>query len=210
MEDSAADLVRSRQRVVDHGEVFTPPWLVERMLDLVSPEAGRIDSRVLEPACGSGNFLVSVLRRKLETVQAKFGKGNFEADHFALLGLMSIYGIELLPDNAQECRDNLLQIVVTWLEADAGGEWAGACRKVLAANIVQGDAIAMATPTGGRLTFPEWGYLGRGRYQRRDFRLEVLAQRSSIEGTLFENLDESDLFMPVKVYEPMKVSEIAR
>ena len=99
-------LVRSKQRVADHGEVFTPPWLVEAMLDLVKGESERIDSRFLEPACGSGNFLVRVLFRKLTTVQHKYGKSDFEKRNFALLGLMCIYGIELLPDNVAECRAN--------------------------------------------------------------------------------------------------------
>jgi len=70
-------LIRSRARVADHGEVFTPEWLVEAMLDLVKDESTRIDSRFLEPACGSGNFLVKVLQRKLADVEIKYGKTEF-------------------------------------------------------------------------------------------------------------------------------------
>src|SRR5680860_385146 len=103
------NLVKSKQRVVDHGEVFTPAWMVEAMLDLVKDESERIDSRFLEPACGSGNFLVPVLKRKLTTVRARYGKSDFENRHHALLALMSIYGIELLEDNIAECRENLLE-----------------------------------------------------------------------------------------------------
>ena len=77
-------LVKSKQRVADHGEVFTPPWMVEAMLDLVKDETDRIDSRFLEPACVSGNFLVQVLRRKLAAVELKFGKSNFEKQNYAL------------------------------------------------------------------------------------------------------------------------------
>ena len=73
--------VKSKQRVADHGEVFTPAWLVESMLDLVKSESERIDSRFLEPACGSGNFLVSILRRKLAAVELKFRKSDFEKRH---------------------------------------------------------------------------------------------------------------------------------
>ena len=97
-------LIKSKQRVADHGEVFTPPWLVEAMLDLVKDESERIDSRFLEPACGSGNFLVSVLKRKLAAVEVKFGKSDFEKRHYALLAFMCIYGVELLEDNISECR----------------------------------------------------------------------------------------------------------
>lgn len=91
--------------MADHGEVFTPPELVEAMLDLVRTETERIDSRILEPACGSGNFLVPVLRRKLATVNARYGSSDFERRHHALVALMSIYGIELLEDNVAECRE---------------------------------------------------------------------------------------------------------
>ena len=92
-------LVNSKQRIADHGEVFTPPWMVEAMLDLVKGETERIDSRLLEPACGSGNFLVPMLRRKLAAVELKFGKSDFEKRNYALFGLMCVYGIELLDDN---------------------------------------------------------------------------------------------------------------
>src|ERR1700758_3294084 len=103
-------LVKSKHRVADHGEVFTPAWLVEAMLDLVKDESERIDARFLEPACGSGNFLVPVLARKLATVQDRYGKSDFERRHHALLALMSIYGIELLADNVADCRANLLVV----------------------------------------------------------------------------------------------------
>ena len=93
------NLIRSKSRVADHGEVFTPPWMVEAMLDLVKDETERIDSRFLEPACGSGNFLVQILKRKILAVELKYGKSDFEKRQYALLGLMCIYGIELLPDN---------------------------------------------------------------------------------------------------------------
>lgn len=96
---SATPLVKSKKRVADHGEVFTPDWMVEDMLNLVKAESERIDARVLEPACGSGNFLVPVLCRKLATVEARYGKSEFEKRHYALLALMCMYGIELLADN---------------------------------------------------------------------------------------------------------------
>src|SRR5713226_8821772 len=111
-------LFKSKQRVADHGEVFTPAWMVEAMLDLVKDETERIDSRFLEPACGSGNFLVQILRRKLAAVELKYGKSSFERRQYALLGLMCIYGIELLPDNIGQCRANLLEIFVEYLGLD--------------------------------------------------------------------------------------------
>lgn len=201
-------LVRSKQRVADHGEVFTPAWLVENMLDLVKEESERIDSRVLEPACGSGNFLVPVLIRKLATVQLRHGKSDFEKRHYALFALMCTYGIELLADNAQECRDNLATVFNDFLQIDDDDEWAKAAQAVLAANIVQGDALTLAVPSGQPITFPEWAYLGKGRFQRRDFRYHDLTQRASWEGTLFAQLDDDALFTPIRTYPPMTFRQI--
>lgn len=96
------NLIKSKKRVADHGEVFTPQWLVEKMLDLVKGETERIDSRFLEPACGSGNFLVPILQRKLAAVELKYGKSDFEKRHRALQALTCCYGIELLADNTMD------------------------------------------------------------------------------------------------------------
>src|SRR5947209_5120173 len=112
------NLFKSKQRVADHGEVFTPAWMVEAMLDLVKDETERIDSRFLEPACGSGNFLVQVLRRKLAAVESKFGRSDFERRHYALLALMCCYGIELLADNIAECRANMLEVLADYLNLE--------------------------------------------------------------------------------------------
>lgn len=208
--DETEQLVKSKQRVADHGEVFTPAWLVDDMLDLVGDETARIDSRVLEPACGSGNFLVPALLRKLKTVQARYGVNAFERNHNALLALMCIYGIELLPDNAEECRHNLLETFSTFLGVSTDSEYARAAKHVLSANIVEGDALSMKTNTGETITFPEWGYLGKGKFQRRDFRFEDLTQRASYEGTLFGEMGEQDLFVPLRSYPPMTVKELAQ
>jgi hypothetical protein len=119
--------------------------LVEAMLDLVKAETERIDSRVLEPACGSGNFLVPVLRRKLAAVELKFGKSDFEKHHYALFGLMCVYGIELLDYNVAECRVNMLAIVADFLGLDAQDDLYRAATYVLSQNIVHGDALTMLT-----------------------------------------------------------------
>ena len=150
-------LVKSKQRVADHGEVFTPAWMVEAMLDLVKDETQRIDSRFLEPACGSGNFLVQVLRRKLAAVELKYGKSDFERRHYALLALMCIYGIELLPDNIAECRASLLDIFAEYLNLDEADDLYRAACHVLALNLVHGDALTMKDSEGAPITFAEIG-----------------------------------------------------
>jgi hypothetical protein len=159
------------------------------MLDLVKDESERIDARLLESACGSGNFLVAVLRRKLAAVDARYRANEFERRHYALLGLMCIYGIELLADNVAECRANLLEILAE-----------------------DGDALTMRTDKDEPITFAEWGYLGKGKYQRRDFRLDTLTMSSAFseEGSLFASLGKHEVFTPARTWPPLTVSDLAR
>jgi hypothetical protein len=203
--------VKSKQRVADHGEVFTPAWMVEAMLDLVKEETERIDSRFLEPACGSGNFLVRILHRKLAAVECKFGKSDFERRHYALLALMCTYGIELLEDNIAECRANMLEILADYLKLEESDDLYRAASYVLSQNLVHGDALKMRTSDDQPITFAEWGYLAKGKFQRRDFRLHDLAMSStfSAEGSLFAHLGRHEIFTPTKTYPSMTVSELA-
>ena len=201
-------LIKSKQRVVDHGEVFTPPWMVEAMLDLVKAESERIDARFLEPACGSGNFIARILRRKLAAVEMKYGKSDFERRHYALLALMCIYGIELLADNVTECRENALEVFVEYTQANDGDDLHLAAVHVLKANILHGDALTMRARDGQPIAFAEWGYLGKGKFQRRDFRLDVLTGSAnfSAEGSLF---GKHEIFTPIKTYAPMTMRDLA-
>ena len=204
-------LIRTKKRVADHGEVFTPEWMVDAMLDLVKEESERIDSRFLEPACGSGNFLVKVLKRKLCAVELKFGKSEFEKRQYALLALMCAYGIELLEDNIIECRANMLEVMADYLRIDEADDLYRAASHVLSLNLIQGDALSMKGHDGAPITFSEWGYLGKGKFQRRDFRLDVLTGSSafSAEGTLFSHLGKHEIFTPTKTYPPMTVRDLA-
>lgn len=204
--------------------MFTPDWMVEAMLDLVKNETERIDSRFLEPACGSGNFLVRILQRKLAAVEIKFSKSDFEKRHYALLALMCSYGIEILEDNCTECKANLLAIFAEYLEISASDDLYRAARYVLSQNIVHGDALTMRTQwrlpiaseklmmkfqdDSSPITFAEWGYLGKGRFQRRDFRFDNLTQISAFSAVLGDD-GKHEVFSPVKTYPPMTVSEIA-
>jgi N-6 DNA Methylase len=205
-------LVKSKKRVADHGEVFTPEHLVETMIDLVSNEATRIESRFLEPACGSGNFLTKVLQRKLESVQLRYGKNDFERRHYALLAVMSIYGIELLPDNVEECRQNLLNIYVEFLDSGLNDPWTLASESVLSINIMHGDALRMKTvgPVDEPITFSEWTYLGKGLFNRREFRFDTMTTISSFgkEDTLFAEMGKHEIFTPMKDYGQLSVVQI--
>lgn len=203
------NLIKSKKRVADHGEVFTPPWLVEAMLDLVKGETERIDARFLEPACGSGNFLVPILQRKLAAVELKFGKSEFERRHYALFGLMCCYGVELLADNIEECRANMLEVFSDFLPGDE--EAFRAAMFVLSLNLVNGDATTMRDINGLPISVVEWGYLGKGKYQRRDFRLDVLTGMASFsaEGSLFAGLGKHEIFTPTSSYPPMTLRDLS-
>jgi hypothetical protein len=203
--------VKSKQRVADHGEVFTPAWLVEAMLDLVKEETERIDSRFLEPACGNGNFLVPVLHKKLAAVELKFSNSEFEKQHYALLAVMCTYGIELLADNIEECRANMMGVLAEYLGLHQTDDLYRAAAYVLSQNLIHGDALKMRTRDKQPITFAEWGYLGKGRYQRRDFRLDTLTLSSSFsaEDSLFSQLGKHEIFSPIKTYSPMTVRELA-
>lgn len=223
-------LVKSKQRVADHGEVFTPAWMVEAMLDLVKGETERIDSRFLEPACGNGNFLVGVLQRKLAAVELKYGRSDFERGYFALLGLMCVYGIELLPDNIADCRANLLEIFADYLNLEKSDDLYLAASFVLSQNLIHGDALKMRTHTETckscrcsandsrasampnhtcrPIIFAEWGPLGKGKFQRRDFRLDNLTIFGG-DGSLFAQNGKHEIFKPVKEYDPITVGTLA-
>ncbi len=187
------------------------------MLGLVKTESERIDSRFLEPACGSGNFLIAVLRRKLRAVETRYGRNSFERRHYGLLALMSVYGIELLEDNVTECRQNLLDEFTGFIGADP--IWVAAASAVLNVNIVWADALTMKTCPDGEdhIVFAEWAYLGKGRYQRRDFRYDALTERSAWRksdaagmDSIFADQDESQIFEPHREYPSMTVEDVGR
>lgn len=205
------NLIKSKQRVSDHGEVFTPDWLVEEMLDLVKDETERLDLRFLEPACGSGNFLKKILKRKLATVELKYAKSKFDRQYYAVLSLMCIYGIELLEDNIIECKANLLEIFAQFLGINKEDVLYACGDYVLKQNIVHADALTMKDMSGKPIVFAEWGYLGKGKFQRRDFRFDVLTGSSafSTDDSLFANLGMHEIFQPIKIYRPMTVADIA-
>lgn len=198
---------RSKQRVVDHGEVFTPPELVKAMLDLVAQECERIDSRFLEPACGHGNFLAEVLERRLALITKRAGRAIVRWEQDALLGLACLYGIELLDDNAVECRDRLHGIFADAYSKRFGGKARdavlAAARVIVRTNIVQGDALTMSTSATGRLkpeplVLTEWSMFSGGKFKRRLYEYrELLRTGPEDAGPLFaapppKIMDEED------------------
>jgi len=175
--------VKSKQRVVDHGEVFTAEREVNAMLDLVKSETERIDSRFLEPACGNGNFLAEILRRKLAIVKRMYSKRHADYEKWSVIAMMYIYGVELLSDNVIECRDRLFKI---WdneyssnCMADANDDCRRAVRFVLECNILCGDALTLRQKNGEPIIFAEWTFVKESLVKRRDFRLDVLLEENT-------------------------------
>ena len=125
--------------------------------------------------------------------------------------LMCTYGIELLADNIAECRANMLDVLAEYLNIDETDELYRAAFFVLSQNLVHGDALTMRAQDGLPITFAEWGYLGKGRFQRRDFRLDVLTGSSSFsaEGSLFAHLGKHEIFTPIKTWPTMTVRDLA-
>ena len=119
-------LIKSRQRVREHGEVFTPAWLVKQMCDLLPPEMWEKEKTFLEPCCGTGNFLVEILSRKLERCSTR---------EEALTALGSIYGMDILPDNVEDSRQRMKMI---WAAQWPMGEDVEA---MLQRNVICADAL---------------------------------------------------------------------
>lgn len=174
--------VKSRQRVADHGEVFTAEREVKAMCDLVKQETERIESRFLEPACGNGNFLAEVLTRKLAVVKSRYGKSPFDYERYSVLAMTSLYGVDILEDNAEECRQRLFDIWDKEYTANAKAQANEQCREavrfILRKNILCGDALTMLQADGSPIVFAEWSLVTGNQMKRRDFRLDVLLKEN--------------------------------
>jgi hypothetical protein len=195
--------MKSRQRIIDHGEVFTPPKLVNDMLDLVAHECERIDSRFLEPACGDGNFLAEVLRRKLLGVDSRNPRNRDKWERDAVLVVCSLYGIDLLADNISICRQRLLQVVLSACDqrfnSPFSKEAARAVSYVLSKNVLQGDALTFRTSDDRPIVFSEWSPINGTMLKRRDFKFEQLLGHGHMHSTpLFSDLSK-DIFLPTPV-----------
>jgi len=174
---------KSKQRVADHGEVFTAEREVNAMLDLVKHETERIDSRFLEPACGNGNFLAEILRRKLAVVKSRYGKNADDYERYAVIAVTSIYGVDILQDNVDECRNRMFEIFDKEYKAtckkDANDETREAVRYILRHNILCGDALTMKTSDGKPIIFAEWSAMNGCMLKRRDFRLDQMLEQNT-------------------------------
>lgn len=203
----------SKQRVSDHGEVFTNEREVNAMVDLVEQEAERIESRFLEPACGTGNFLVNILERKLAIVEKRFAKTQFNYECNAVLAMSSLYGIDILQDSIEQCRERLFNTFdrhyITLFKNNCKESCRVSVRTILDLNIIHGNALTLQRiDESGPIVFSEWSPVSKKYLKRRDFIFkELIEQNSSEELTLFSSSEpplSSDLGESVFIAEPHK------
>lgn len=195
--------VTSKQRVADHGEVFTAEREVNAMLDLVKHETERIDSRFLEPACGNGNFLAEILRRKLTVVDERYSKNQTEFERYAVLAVSSVYGVDILEDNTVECRERLFKIFdekyTQIYKEKCKEECRNSVRFLLKRNILWGDALDFTNPvTKEAIVFSEWSAFNGSMIKRRDYVFRFLVEKTH-QFSLFN--DEGN---PASIDEPVK------
>ena len=197
----------SKQRVADHGEVFTNPREVNAMLDLVKQETERIDSRFLEPACGKGAFIAEVLHRKLRIVKERYAKSPLEYERYAVLAVSSIYGIDILEDNVADCQQVMLDIFKEEyklaLKQDCSPECEATIRFILKKNIIWGDALTLKRVDNPNepIVFAEWSPFNGKMMKRKDYSFSQMLNCSTEGLPLFSDKGEEVwLPKPVKEY----------
>lgn len=203
MGDSMKKQIKSRQRVADHGEVYTAEREVKAMCDLVSDECSRIDSRFLEPACGDGNFLAEIFSRKLAAVKKKYKKSVIDYEKNALLAVSSIYGVDILADNVAACRERLFKIwrkeYKSVVKTAYSEDTERSIRFILSKNIVCGNALTLmcvdenGIDTDTPIIFSEWAFIMGANIQRQDFTFSELLNRGDEQTLLDDKADEGTL-----------------
>lgn len=208
--NKVAEQVISKQRVTDHGEVFTAEREVTAMLNLVKHETERIDSRFLEPACGTGNFLAPILQKKLGIVKTKYGKGQLEFERYAVAAVGSIYGVDIQGDNVRDCQERLLAIFNDTYTALYRDRCKDDCRNtvrfILSKNIVWGDALSLKTVFGQStpIVFSEWSLVSGSMMKRRDYIFGELIPDNQEDAGLFTPTNVSDIGTPVFIPKTIK------
>ena len=207
--------VVSKQRVADHGEVLTGKREVNAMLDLVKQETERIDSRFLEPACGTGNFLTEILERKLRVVEDRYGKSQLDYERYTILTVSSIYGIDILEDNVAKCRERLFGLFdesYTHLyKRAAKNECRNAVQYILEKNVIHGDALTLKTVGDNPrpIVFAEWSPVNGSMLKRRDFMMSFLVKKYHQMLLFSDEGNLADINKPVKEYPLTHFLEVA-
>lgn len=212
---------KSKERVRDHGEVFTAEREVKAMCDLVKDETERIDSRFLEPACGDGNFLAEILTRKLQAVKKKYGKSVTDYEKNSLLAVSGIYGVDILYDNVLACRKRMFDIWNDEYSRVCKGaedeQMRNAIKFILQRNIVCGNALTLkcvddkGQDTDEPIVFSEWAFVTGSMLQRSDYSFAAMLADSVNEAegqlSIFDLNDGEGRFLQKYVTHYKKVGE---
>jgi len=199
--------IKSMDRVASYGEVYTNDSEVKNMVNLVADEAERLESKFLEPACGNGNFLIEVLLRRFNLLKSRYRKNQLDFDIHLFIAVSSIYGIDILEDNIEECQERLLSLceknymkLFNAMEDDLKNT----LKFILSKNILCGDAINLTTKNGEPILFTEWSFIGELKVKRREYKFnDLLAYQPSKKNDLFSNLTEEAFIPPcTKEYSP--------
>ena len=198
--------IRNSERIRDLAEVFTAEKEVSAMLNLLEPITSKLDSRFLEPSCGNGNFLVSILDRKLENVSSRF-KNQIEYEFLTIVTTGSIYGVDIDTQNVKEARYRMKERIIDHysnvLNTRTRSEnFDKVIDLVLKTNIIRGDMINGIN----KIKFIEYTSPKPNKIQRRIFRLVDLltASQSSLWADLPTPLTE---FPTMNYWELTDVSE---
>ena len=202
--------IKSKERIREHGEVFTAEREVKAMCDLVKDETERIDSRFLEPACGDGNFLAEILTRKLASVRRKYKKSVLDYEKNAVLAASSIYGVDIMLDNVIVCRERIFGIWDKEYKAvckkDCNEQTRNAVKYILSKNIVCGNALTLkcvdenGNDTDEPIVFSEWAFITGSQMQRQDYTFAHLLEMNDEKKTAkqlsaFDEKEEEGRFL---------------
>jgi len=225
-------LIKSSQRVKNHGEVFTPHRVVALMLDQpeIKQALSSLTTTFLEPAAGEGAFLTEILSRKL-ALASQLSDSIEAFEQKALIALTSLYGIELLVDNTELLVMHMYRVFyqeylrqISKYHASENKKVVKSALTILKANLVQGDALTGKNKNGDDIVFSEWTLLpvkrGVQKVQRTEYTLEAIrTDGPSLDGqpqvhgseelTLFDLEEDPEKITPDK-FEPVPLLEIFR
>ncbi|MYL41236.1 hypothetical protein [Virgibacillus salexigens] len=141
--------IKCKNRVLDHGEVLTPNWLVNDMLDMIPAEGMKISSRYLENSSGEGAFLLGILNRKLELIFNTYSDIE-DRKFYTIVGISNIYGVELLKDNVEISKSRLLELVKDYFnhryKLGMDIQFLRAIEHIIDINIINMDALTHKVP----------------------------------------------------------------
>ena len=221
--------IKSKERVSQRGEVFTAEREVNSMLDLVANECLRPDSRFLEPACGDGNFLSAILKRKLAELRRKYKKSPRDYEKLSIVAIGSLYGVDIMNDNVEACRERLFSIWDTeytdHCKSEASDEAREAAQFIIERNIINGNALTLmcvdanGNDTKAPIVFSEWTLINGTQMQRSDYTMADLLTYNDTStedgmGNLFalteEQKEEGGIFLRRYITHYKKVQDYGK